>query len=220
MAIASLIGPMVAVVMALAALPAKAAEPVRVLVLGDSLTAGYGLPRGEGFTVRLQQALAAQGLSVDVINGGVSGDTSAGGRARLAWMLGNTPAEQPDAVIIELGANDGLRGVDPNVTYGNLDAILGELKRRNIPVLLTGMYALPNYGADYGRRFAAVYTRLVEGYKVPFYPFFLDGVAGIAALNQADGVHPNAAGVDEIVRRITPAVVTFLREIAAGEKTG
>jgi acyl-CoA thioesterase-1 len=198
---------------------AAAVEPVRVLVLGDSLTAGYGLPRNEGFTVRLEQALAAEGLSIDVINGGVSGDTTAGGLARLKWTLGS-PAEQPDAVILELGANDGLRGTDPEVTYRNLDAILGELARRRIPVLLTGMYAPPNYGADYTRKFAAVYTRLAKAHGVPLYTFFLDGVAGIAALNQADGIHPNAAGVDEIVRRITPAVADFVREVAAPEKTG
>ncbi|MFO1127503.1 MAG: arylesterase [Rhodospirillales bacterium] len=204
-------------VLALAA-PARAADPLRVLVLGDSLTAGYGLPRNEGFTVRLQRALAAEGLNVDVINGGVSGDTSAGGRARLAWTLGNTKADEPDAVIVELGANDGLRGVDPEITYRNLDAILSELARRNLPVLLTGMYAPPNYGADYGRRFAAVYTRLAAAYRVPFYTFFLDGVAGNAALNQADGVHPNAAGVDEIVRRITPAVAAFVRSVGERQK--
>ncbi len=214
-AIAVLIAPLIALMSAAAA----AVEPLRLLVLGDSLTAGYGLPRNEGFTVRLEQALRAQGLDIDVINGGVSGDTTAGGRARLKWTLGS-PEQQPDAVVLELGANDGLRGIDPDVVYRNLDAILAELARRNIPVLLTGMYAPPNYGTDYGRRFAAVYTRLAEAHGVPLYTFFLDGVVGIAALNQADGIHPNAAGVDEIVRRITPAVAQFVRSIAVRERAG
>ena len=203
------------VLIALAAAEAMAVEPVRLLVFGDSLTAGYGLPRNEGFPARLQRALAAEGLAVEVVDGGVSGDTTAAGRARLAWTLGSDAALQPDAVILELGANDGLRGINPDVTYRNLDAILGELAKRSIPVLLTGMYAPPNYGADYGRRFAAVYTRLAEAHGVPLYTFFLDGVAGIAALNQADGIHPNAAGVVEIVRRITPAAAALVRSVAA-----
>ena len=123
-------------------------------------------------------------------------------------------------MIVELGANDALRGVDPDATYRNLDAILAELKKRDIPVLLTGMFAPPNYGGDYGRKFAAVYTRLAETYDVPLYTFFLDGVAGIAALNQADGVHPNAAGVDAVVRRMTPAAAAFVRSVAARQKAG
>ena len=207
-----------------AAVPARAVDPevdpVRVLVLGDSLTAGYGLPRNEGFPARLQQALVAEGLAVEVIDGGVSGDTTAAGRARLGWALGSDADAQPDAVIVELGANDALRGIDPDITYRNLDAILGELKRRDIPVLLAGMLAPPNYGTDYGRRFAAVYTRLADAYGVTLYPFFLDGVARIARLNQADGIHPNAAGVDEIVRRITPAAAALVRSVRIRQKAG
>lgn len=184
--------------------------PVTLLVIGDSLTAGYGLAREEGFPAQLQRTLAAQGLAVRVHDGGVSGDTSAGGRARLAWMLGSTPQQQPDAVIVQLGANDALRGVDPDVTDANLAAILSELKQRGIPVLLAGMRAPPNLGEDYRKRFDAIYPRLAEAYRVPLYPFFLDGVAAVPALNQADGIHPNAKGVAEIVRRIAPAATALV----------
>jgi acyl-CoA thioesterase-1 len=197
---------------------ALAQPPVTLLVIGDSLTAGYGLARDDGFPAQLQRALSARGLAVQVRDGGVSGDTSAGGRARLAWMLG-TPAQQPpdagadagpDAVIVQLGANDALRGIDPGVTYGNLSAMLRELTTRGLPVLLAGMRAPPNLGGDYQKRFDAIYPRLAEAYGVPLYPFFLDGVAAVPALNQADGIHPNAKGVAEIVRRITPAVATLV----------
>ncbi|MFZ1415598.1 MAG: arylesterase [Defluviicoccus sp.] len=201
----------------LAALQAFAQSPlpVTLLVLGDSLTAGYGLARDDGFPAQLQRTLTTQGLAVRVRDGGVSGDTSAGGRARLAWMLGSTPQQQqpdagPDAVIVQLGANDALRGVDPDVTYANLSAILSELKARGMPVLLAGMRAPPNLGDDYQKRFDAIYPRLAEEYRVPLYPFFLDGVAAVPALNQADGMHPNAKGVAEIVRRIAPAATAVV----------
>ncbi len=183
-----------------------AERPLRVLALGDSLTAGWGLPAGAAFPVQLQRALVAEGRAVTVLDGGVSGDTSAGGRARLDWALGG----HPDVVIVELGANDGLRGADPAELYANLDAILTRLDRAGLPVLLAGMRAPPNYGKDYAERFAAVYSRLARVHKVVFYPFFLDGVAGRPGLNQGDGMHPTAQGVAEIVRRILPAVTQIL----------
>jgi acyl-CoA thioesterase-1 len=204
------------------AVNAFAQPPVTLLVIGDSLTAGYGLARDDGFPAQLQRALTARGLAVQVRDGGVSGDTSAGGRARLAWML-ETPAQQPpsanadagpDAVIVQLGANDALRGIDPGVTYDNLAAMLRELTARGLPVLLAGMRAPPNLGGDYQKRFDAIYPRLAEAYGVPLYPFFLDGVAAVPALNQADGIHPNAKGVAEIVRRITPAVAALVETAA------
>jgi acyl-CoA thioesterase-1 len=177
-------------------------RPVKLLALGDSLTAGYGLPSDQSFTAQLQAALKAQGLDVTVINGGVSGDTSAGGLARLDWLL----ADKPDCVIVELGANDGLRGLDPQVTYANLDALLTRLGERKIPVLLTGMLAPPNLGREYGAQFKSVFPKLAEQHKVLFYPFFLDGVAADSALNQADFIHPNAKGVAVIVARLMPVV--------------
>lgn len=195
-----------------------AAEPVKLLVFGDSLTAGYGVAQEASFPAQLQRALAAEGLDVRVINAGVSGDTTAGGRARLAWTLGQGEAE-PDAVVVELGANDALRGFDPATTAANLDAILNELKSRGIPTLLAGMRAPPNLGADYARRFDAIYPKLAAAHGVALYPFFLDGVAAVPALNQPDGMHPNAEGVGEIVRRITPAVVKLVRGAASGQES-
>jgi acyl-CoA thioesterase I len=177
-------------------------RPLKLLALGDSLTAGYGLPSDESFTSRLQAALKGQGLNVSVVDAGVSGDTSAGGLARLDWLL----ADQPDYAIVELGANDGLRGLDPQVTYTNLDAVLTRLDQRHVPVLLAGMYAPPNLGRDYGAQFNGVFPRLAEKHRVLFYPFFLDGVAAESALTQADGMHPNARGVAVIVERLMPYV--------------
>ena len=188
----------------------SATEPVRLMVLGDSLTAGYGLPQGEAFTARLEAALRGQGYAVEVIDAGVSGDTTAGGLARLPWLLGGPAESLPDAVMVELGGNDGLRGLDPQAMYANLDAILTLLADRGIPALLTGMKAPPNLGAEYGRAFEAVFHRLADKHDVPLYPFFLEGVALVPALNQPDGIHPNAAGVDEIIRRILPATTAFL----------
>jgi len=190
---------------------ARAGGPVRLLVLGDSLTAGYGLPQGQGFVPRLQAALRAQGHDVQVLDAGVSGDTTAGGLARLDWAL----ADQPQAVIVELGGNDGLRGLPPRETRANLAAILDRLKARGIPALLAGMLAPPNLGADYGREFAEVFKSLAgEHPEVIFYPFFLEGVAADPALNQPDGIHPNAKGVEEIVRRILPMVETLLGRVS------
>ncbi|MFN3518463.1 arylesterase [Sphingomonas panaciterrae] len=185
------------------------ATPVRaerlVWAFGDSLTAGYGLPPAQGFPTRLEAALRRSMPDVTVRNGGVAGDTSAQGRARLAWGLRGLK-RKPDLVIVELGANDMLRGLPPAATEKNLDLILTELKRRDIPVLLVGMRAAPNLGSDYRRAFEGLYPRLARKHGVPLYPFFLEGVAGNQALFQADGRHPNARGVEIIVRRIVPAV--------------
>ncbi len=178
------------------------AGPIRLLVLGDSLAAGYGLAANEAFPAQLERALRAKGHNVNVINAGVSGDTSAGGRARLDWSL----ADNPHAVIVELGANDGLRGLEPTSTADNLGAILKALKDRGKPTLLAGMYAPPNLGAAYGKEFNGLYARIAKEHGAALYPFFLDGVAAEAALNQADGIHPNAKGVAVIVERILPAV--------------
>lgn len=176
-----------------------------IWALGDSLTAGYGLPPAQGFVPRLQTALRRAGVQVTVRNGGVSGDTAAQGRARLKWGLRGLRAT-PDLVIVELGANDMLRGLPPAQVEANLATIIAELQRRRLPVLLAGMRAAPNLGPDYRRRFEGIYPRLARRFNVPLYPFFVDGVAGNARLIQADGLHPNADGVNVIVQRITPAV--------------
>jgi acyl-CoA thioesterase-1 len=196
--------------------PAAAeATPIRLLVLGDSLTAGYGLAWAQAFPAQLERALAAEGLAVRVSGAGVSGDTTAGARARLAWTLGASAQYQPDAAIVELGANDALRGIEPEATAQSLDAILTELNRCGIPVLLAGMRAPPNLGPEYGHRFDAIYPRLAQAHGVALYPFFLEGVAAVPRLNQDDGIHPNAEGVAEIVRRITPAAAALVRAARA-----
>jgi acyl-CoA thioesterase-1 len=194
--------------------PAGAAEqPVRIVVLGDSLSAGYGLPAAAAFPARLERALQAKmqtkGAAVSVANAGVSGDTSSDGLARLDWSV----PEGTDAVILELGANDALRGLDPAVTRKALTAILDRLQQRKIPVLLCGMLAPRNLGATYGQRFDAIYPDLAKRDGVLFYPFFLDGVAANAALNQRDGMHPTAAGVDVIVHRILPKVGELIARV-------
>ncbi|HJP19923.1 MAG: arylesterase [Alphaproteobacteria bacterium] len=189
------------------ALAGIASAETLVLALGDSLTAGYGLAADQAFPARLQATLREQGLSVRVINAGVSGDTSAGGRARLDWSLADNPA----AAIVELGANDALRGLDPEETRANLDAIILELKKRGIAVLLAGMLAPPNLGPEYEARFNAIYPDLAARHGVLFYPFFLDGVAARPELNQADGMHPTAAGVDIIVDRLLPLVRELIK---------
>lgn len=193
---------------------ATASPPLRLLVLGDSLTAGYGLTAEDGFTAQLQAALKDAGRDVVVLNAGVSGDTTAGGRARIGWALG----DKPDAVIVELGANDGLRGLDPKATFDNLDAIIADIRRAGLPVLLTGMLAPPNLGRDYAGDFNAVFPRLAERHDVLFYPFFLAGVAAKPDLNQDDGIHPNPKGVAVIVARILPYVLDLLARVktAAG----
>jgi acyl-CoA thioesterase I len=195
---------------------ARAAEPAKkLLVLGDSLAAGYGLPADQGFTTKLGAALRAVGRDVAVINAGVSGDTSAGGLARLDWSLG----DRPDFVIVELGANDGLRGLDPAAMKANLDAILAKLGERQIPVLLAGMYAPRNLGSEYDTAFDGAFPALAEKHRALLYPFFLDGVATDPALNQNDGLHPNPAGVDVIVAKIMPYVTRLLDGVKPA-KTG
>ena len=199
---------------------------VRILMLGDSLTAGYGLLAHEALPARLEAALRARGLDVSVINGGVSGDTTTGGLARLDWAL----ADDPHAVIVALGANDALRAIDPILSRTNLDRILGALAERGLPVLLAGMVAPRNLGRDYAARFDPIYPELAARHGALFYPFLLDGVATVTALNQDDGIHPNAAGVEEIVERILPEVRCLVRRTgrpasdaavgAAGEEAG
>ena len=196
-------------VLALLVVPPTAhAAPLRLLVLGDSLSAGYGLPHADGFQAQLAAALHSHGYDLRIIDGAVSGDTTAGGRARLDWVL----ADGADAAIVELGGNDGLRGVDPNDMRANLNAILDALAARHIPVLLVGMYAPPNLGSDYERAFRAVFEDLSKRPGVLYDPFFLQDVATIAALNQADGMHPNAEGVRHIVARILPLVEKLLQQ--------
>jgi acyl-CoA thioesterase-1 len=177
-------------------------QPVKIVVLGDSLSAGYGLPADEAFPAKLAQALKAKGIAVSVTNAGVSGDTASGGLGRLDWSV----PEGTEAVIVELGANDALRGIDPKLTEHAIDSILTKLAARHISVLLAGMKAPRNMGADYVKAFDAVYPALASNHAVVFYPFFLDGVATDTKLNQADGLHPTAAGVDVIVARILPQV--------------
>ena len=189
-----------------AAAPAK---PIKMVVLGDSLSAGFGLSASAAFPARLKKALETKGVKVDMINAGVSGDTSSGGRDRLDWSV----PEGTEAVIVELGANDALRGVDPAVTRSALSDILNRLKARGIAVLLCGMLAPPNYGHDYADRFNAIYPDLAKSFNVPLYPFFLNGVAADAKLNQADGIHPTAEGVDIIVQNILPSVEALLSTI-------
>ena len=189
---------------------AGAGKPVKIVVLGDSLSAGLGLSASAAFPARLKQSLKIKGIDVDMINAGVSGDTSSGGRDRLDWSV----PEGTDAVILELGANDAMRGIDPKVTRAALTDILARLKARKVAVLLCGMLAPPNYGSDYSARFNAIYPDLAKSFGVPLYPFFLEGVAADARLNQADGLHPTAEGVDVIVKNILPTVEAFLGAIS------
>ena len=185
---------------------AQAEGPKTILMIGDSLTAGYGLRQEHSIPVRLQEALLKAGRSVEIINAGVSGDTSAGGLSRFDWAL----STKTDAVIVELGANDGLRGLDPEATFENLDAILVKARAASLPVLLAGMKAPPNLGPEYGEAFNAVYPRLAEKHGVLLYPFFLEGVAARAELNQDDAIHPNADGAKVIVEKLMPAVQELL----------
>jgi acyl-CoA thioesterase-1 len=185
---------------ALAQTPAAgSAKPIKIVAFGDSLTAGLGLPANEAFPVRLQKALESKGIKVDMVN---SGDTASGARDRLDWSI----PEGTEAVILELGANDAMRGTDPKVTREALADILTRLKARKIAVLICGMLAPPNYGADYADRFNAIYPELSKTFEVPLYAFFLEGVAADAKLNQKDGIHPTAEGVDTIVKNILPTV--------------
>ena len=187
------------------------AAPVTLLALGDSLTAGYGLQPSDAFPVKLEAALRARGHDVNVINAGVAGDTALDGASRLDWAL----SEEVDAVIVELGANDALRGLPVPQAEQALDQLLGRLAERKLPVLLAGMRAPPNLGPDYQAAFDGMYPRLAEKHGTMLYPFFLDGVAADVKLNQADGMHPNPAGVDVIVSRILPSVERLLEKAAA-----
>jgi acyl-CoA thioesterase I len=198
------------------AIPAALAAdpPLKIVALGDSLTAGYGLAANEAFPVRLQRALAAKGIATDIANAGVSGDTTSGGLARFDWSV----PDGTDAVIVELGANDALRGVDPKVTRGALGALLRRLGERHIPVLLCGMLAPRNLGKDYGTAFDAIYPDLAREYGAILYPFFLDGIATDPKLNQRDGLHPTAAGIDVIVEKILPAAERLVAEAKANGK--
>ena len=192
------------IVMAIMAVlrPVAAAEPLHILVLGDSLSAGLGLPAGEAFPARLEAALRAKGHDVAVINAGVSGDTTAGGKARINWSLAGPP--RPGAVIVALGSNDALRGIEPAETRANLDAIIGAVRAAGLPALLAGMKAPRNFGADYVREFEAVFPALAARYDALYYPFIVEGVALDPALNQADGIHPNERGVARMVAGILP----------------
>lgn len=185
---------------------AQSGAKTRLLVFGDSLVAGYSLPPDASYPAQLEKALKAKGLDVAVLNAGVSGDTTAAALARLDWSL----ADRPTHVLVELGANDMLRGLAPEQARTNLDAILAKLKQAGLPTLLVGMLAAPNLGADYGRRFNAIYPDLAAKYGIPLYPFFLDGVAGEAKLNLSDGMHPSREGVTVMVERTLPQILRFL----------
>ena len=187
-----------------------AAQRPALMILGDSLVAGHGLPQGEAFPDILGQMLQNDGFDVRIINAGVSGDTTAGGLARLDWSL----ADNPDAAIVVLGGNDLLRGLDPSASYANLDKIIERLKARNISVLLAGMRAPRNLGVDYANEFDAIYQRLADRHDVLFYPFFLDGVALQPMMNLADGMHPNQAGISYIAINILPQVKRLLSDMA------
>jgi len=192
-------------------LPQGGKEEVKIVALGDSLTSGHGLPDDYSFPVRLEKALREKGVSVSVVNAGISGDTSAGGLSRVDWTLEN----KPDIVILELGANDGLRGLDPGAMKKNLDAIITKLQQNNVIVLLAGMKAPMNLGYGYTKKFNSTFEDLADKHDIALYPFFLEGVAGRFDMNQDDGMHPNKKGVDEIVKRIIPHLMPLVCEIAA-----
>lgn len=203
------------VVQVVAAVGAKAeAAPMRIVALGDSLTAGLGLPPGQGFVAVLQQALKSRGHNVEVVDAGVSGDTTAAALARLDWVIG----EPVDAMIVELGANDALRGQPPAQAKANLDEILKRLGARRLPVLLAGMRAPENWGPEYREQFDAIFPALAEAHGAILYPFFLDGVALERELNQPDGMHPNARGVATIVERLLPYVEKLIGRVEANRK--
>lgn len=189
---------------------APATDTQLVVAFGDSLYAGYNLDVREGFAPVLERALAAQGVAAQVVNAGVSGDTTSAGRQRLGFTLDGL-ARKPDLVIVGLGGNDMLRGLSPEQTRENLDAILAELKQRGIPAMLTGMTAAPNLGRDFADPFNAIFPDLAKKYGVPLYPFFLDGVIGDREMMLADGIHPNPQGVEKIVAKVGPAVAQALK---------
>lgn len=177
-------------------------DPIKILALGDSLTAGYGLPVGKAYPDIIEKLFAEDGYNVTMINAGVSGDTTAGGAARVEWAL----ADNPDAAVVELGANDALQGLSPEQAKKNLDTILTKLKEQDIPILLAGMYAPPNMGDEYSRRFNSMYEELAEKHDTMLYPFFLKGIADKPGLTQGDGLHPNAEGTRIIAENIYPSI--------------
>ena len=185
------------------------ARELKLLAFGNSLIAGYGLPKKDGFSDQLEATLNHAGIRLKVINAGVSGDTSAGGLSRIDWALG----ANPDAILLELGANDSLRGIDPAITKMNLQKILTKLQKIGTPILFAGMIAPPNMGKEYGLEFEKVYLELAEANEVIFYRFFLEGVAGVPELNQEDGIHPNKEGVLKIVKKIAPFVIELLKRV-------
>ena len=192
-----------------ALLPLHAKEMKNILAFGDSLTAGYGLGPGEGFTDQLEHTLNEQGINVKVSNAGVSGDTTSGGLSRLEWVLAS--ASDVDLVILALGGNDALRGIQPEITRQNMDKMVNILKEKNIPTLIAGMMAPPNLGPQYGDKFNTIYSDLAKKYDVAIYPFFLDGVAGFIELNQNDRIHPNPKGVKIITEKMAPSIIEVLR---------
>lgn len=192
-------------------MPSPAGKTLKLVALGDSLTAGYNLAASAAFPVVLEKALRDKGLAVEIVNAGVSGDTTQGGLERVEWSV----PDGTDGVILELGANDALRGIDPPLPRRALETIIARLKERNIPVMLAGMYAPRNLGAEYTRRFDAIYPELAQKYGLVLYPFFLEGIAGDKALNQADGLHPTVEGVKVIVRNILPTVERFIATLPA-----
>jgi acyl-CoA thioesterase-1 len=206
--------PFLIVFMLLLTLSNAKAETLRIVAFGDSLTAGYGLSAGDGFTDQLQDILDAKGYDVKIINAGVSGDTTTSGLARIDWSV----EEGTDGVILELGANDALRGVNPAVTRDNLDAMLKRLRERGIPVLFAGMLAPPNMGEAYASQFNPIFEDLATEYEALYYPFFLDGVAANPSLNLRDGIHPNAEGVKVIVERILPSVEALIERIRSNSE--
>ena len=207
---AAAVNSLLIVLLCLAPVHAQSA-PVKIAMLGDSLTAGYGVKPDQAIPVRLQAALKKEGRDVTILNHGVSGDTSAGGLDRVDWMLG----DKPDIVMVELGANDALRAIDPAATERNLDAIIAKLKAAKVTVWLIGMMAPRNLGPEYVAAFDGLYKRLADKYQVPLYPFILEGVAQDATLNQADGMHPNPEGVEVVVKHLLPFVTKNLDEYAA-----
>lgn len=202
--------PIASTLIAAALAAAHPAPQPLILAFGDSLTAGYNLPRGQGFAPQLQAVLRRHGIAATVADGGVSGDTTTGGKARLGWTLAGLP-HKPDLVIVELGANDMLRSLDPAIPRANLNAILAELDRRHIPVLLAGMRAPPSLGPAYRAKFDAIYPALAKAHHAVLYPFFMEGVAAVPGMQQADGMHPTFAGVKRIVAGILPRVVAALK---------
>jgi acyl-CoA thioesterase-1 len=186
------------------------AKTISLVGFGDSLMAGYQLPPGDGFPEKLQAALTAKGVDVSIANAGVSGDTTAGGLARIDWSV----PDGTDGVILELGGNDALRGIPPEESEKNLDQIIARLKERGVAVLLVGMLAPPNMGGDYAGRFNSIYAKLAQKHGVALYPFFLDGVALDAGLKLEDGMHPNSKGIDVMVEKMEPAITQFLGTIS------